>query len=52
MTDQKMRLLAHRCAYSKESVEYAFKYSYAQILPEFIKCHSQEMSEASDASTH
>ena len=28
----------------KESVEYAFKNSYAQ-LPEFVKCHSQEMSE-------
>jgi 1,4-dihydroxy-6-naphthoate synthase len=29
----------------KESVEYAFKNSY-DILPEFVKCHSQEMSEA------
>ena len=28
----------------KESVEYAFKNSY-NILPEFVKCHSQEMSE-------
>ncbi len=28
----------------QESVEYAFKNSYAQ-LPEFVKCHSQEMSE-------
>ncbi len=28
----------------KESVEYAFKNSYA-ILPEYVKCHSQEMSE-------
>ncbi len=28
----------------KESVEYAFKYSY-ETLPEFVKCHSQEMSE-------
>ncbi len=28
----------------KESVEYAFKNSY-EILPEFVKCHSQEMSE-------
>jgi 1,4-dihydroxy-6-naphthoate synthase len=28
----------------KESVEYAFKNSY-NTLPEFIKCHSQEMSE-------
>ena len=28
----------------KESVEYAFKNSY-DILPEFVKCHSQEMSE-------
>jgi 1,4-dihydroxy-6-naphthoate synthase len=25
-------------------VEYAFKNSY-EILPEFVKCHSQEMSE-------
>lgn len=28
----------------QESVEYAFKNSYDQ-LPEFVKCHSQEMSE-------
>lgn len=28
----------------KESVEFAFKNSY-NILPEFVKCHSQEMSE-------
>ena len=28
----------------KESVEYAFKNSY-ENLPEFVKCHSQEMSE-------
>jgi 1,4-dihydroxy-6-naphthoate synthase len=28
----------------KESVEYAFKHSY-ETLPEFVKCHSQEMSE-------
>jgi 1,4-dihydroxy-6-naphthoate synthase len=28
----------------KESVEYAFKNSY-ETLPEFVKCHSQEMSE-------
>jgi 1,4-dihydroxy-6-naphthoate synthase len=28
----------------RESVEYAFKNSYEQ-LPEFVKCHSQEMSE-------
>ncbi len=28
----------------KESVEYAFKNSYKN-LPEFVKCHSQEMSE-------
>jgi len=28
----------------KESVEYAFKNSYDN-LPEFVKCHSQEMSE-------
>jgi 1,4-dihydroxy-6-naphthoate synthase len=28
----------------KESVEYAFKNSY-DTLPEFVKCHSQEMSE-------
>ena len=28
----------------KESVEYAFKNSYA-VLPEYVKCHSQEMSE-------
>ena len=28
----------------KESVAYAFKNSY-DILPEFVKCHSQEMSE-------
>ena len=28
----------------KESVEFAFKNSY-DILPEFVKCHSQEMSE-------
>ena len=28
----------------KESVEYAFKNSYEQ-LPEFVQCHSQEMSE-------
>jgi 1,4-dihydroxy-6-naphthoate synthase len=28
----------------KESVEYAFKNSYS-ILPEFVKCHAQEMSE-------
>jgi 1,4-dihydroxy-6-naphthoate synthase len=28
----------------KESVEYAFKNSY-NTLPEFVKCHSQEMSE-------
>ncbi len=28
----------------KESVEYAFKHSYA-VLPEYVKCHSQEMSE-------
>ncbi len=28
----------------RESVEYAFKHSYDQ-LPEFVKCHSQEMSE-------
>ena len=28
----------------KESVEYAFKYSY-ETLPEFVKYHSQEMSE-------
>ncbi|MBP6145206.1 MAG: 1,4-dihydroxy-6-naphthoate synthase, partial [Sediminibacterium sp.] len=28
----------------KESVQYAFKNSYDQ-LPEFVKCHSQEMSE-------
>ena len=28
----------------QESVEYAFKNSYEQ-LPEFVKCHSQEMSE-------
>jgi 1,4-dihydroxy-6-naphthoate synthase len=28
----------------KESVQYAFKNSY-EVLPEFIKCHSQEMSE-------
>ncbi len=28
----------------QESVEYAFKHSYDQ-LPEFVKCHSQEMSE-------
>jgi 1,4-dihydroxy-6-naphthoate synthase len=28
----------------KESVQYAFKNSY-KVLPEFIKCHSQEMSE-------
>ena len=25
-------------------MEYAFKYSY-ETLPEFVKCHSQEMSE-------
>lgn len=29
----------------KQSVEYAFKNSY-DILPEYVKCHSQEMSEA------
>lgn len=28
----------------KESVQYAFKNSY-DILPEFVKCHAQEMSE-------
>ena len=28
----------------KESVQYAFNHSY-EILPEFVKCHSQEMSE-------
>ena len=28
----------------KESVQYAFKNSY-EILPEFVKCHAQEMSE-------
>jgi 1,4-dihydroxy-6-naphthoate synthase len=28
----------------KESVEFAFKHSY-EILPEFVKCHAQEMSE-------
>ena len=28
----------------KESVQYAFKNSY-ETLPEFVKCHSQEMSE-------
>ena len=28
----------------KESVEFAFKNSY-DILPEFVKAHSQEMSE-------
>ena len=28
----------------KESVQYAFENSY-DILPEFVKCHSQEMSE-------
>jgi 1,4-dihydroxy-6-naphthoate synthase len=28
----------------KESVEFAFKNSYDN-LPEFVKCHSQEMSE-------
>ncbi len=29
----------------KESVQYAFENSY-DILPEFVKCHAQEMSEA------
>ena len=28
----------------KESVQYAFNHSY-EILPEFVKCHSQEMSQ-------
>jgi len=28
----------------KQSVEYAFKHSY-DSLPEYVKCHSQEMSE-------
>ena len=42
--DRDQQEIATIDALIKESVEYAFKNSY-ETLPEFVKCHSQEMSE-------
>ena len=42
--DRDQKEMAIIDALIKESVEYAFKNSYDN-LPEFVKCHSQEMSE-------
>ena len=42
--DQPQEEINRMDALIQESVEYAFKNSYEQ-LPEFVKCHSQEMSE-------
>ena len=42
--DRDQQEIATIDALIKESVEYAFKYSY-ETLPEFVKYHSQEMSE-------
>ena len=42
--DRDQQEIATIDALIKESVEYAFKKSY-ETLPEFVKCHSQEMSE-------
>lgn len=42
--DRDQHEIASIDALIKESVEYAFKHSY-ETLPEFVKCHSQEMSE-------